>query len=124
MKKHAIFGGKIIKKIQEKTGEMEFLDFAGIFAVYHHEKWDGHGYPYGLIGENIPLPARLMAIIDVYDALTSERPYKEPFSHGEAIEIIKNGRGSHFDPKLTDLFLSISDKIEDIKNQKEKTDIS
>jgi len=111
MKKHTIFGGEIIKKIQVKTGEREFLDYASVFAVYHHEKWDGTGYPYGIAGENIPLPARLMAIIDVYDALISERPYKKAFSHEEAIKIIKDGKGSHFDPALTDLFLSISEQL-------------
>ena len=111
MKKHTIFGGEIIKNIQKKTGEQEFLDYANIFAVYHHEKWDGSGYPYGKAGEDIPLPARLMTIIDVYDALISERPYKKPFTHEQALQIIKDGRGSHFDPALTDLFLSVSDKM-------------
>jgi len=113
MKKHTLSGGEIIKKIQEKTGEREFLDYAFIFAVYHHEKWDGKGYPYGLAGEKIPLPARIMAIIDVYDALISERPYKKAFSHEEAIGIIKDGRGTHFDPLLTDLFVSVFDKFND-----------
>ena len=108
MKKHTVFGGEIIRKIQTKTSEREFLDYANIFAVYHHEKWNGAGYPYGISGEEIPLPARLMAIIDVYDALTSERPYKKPFSHEEAVSIIKEGRGSHFDPLLTDLFVTVS----------------
>ncbi|MCL2443657.1 MAG: HD domain-containing protein [Treponema sp.] len=112
MKKHTILGGEIIKDIQKKAGEQEFLDYAFIFAVYHHEKWNGSGYPYGKAGEDIPLPARLMAIIDVYDALISERPYKKPFTHEEAINIIKEGKGNHFDPSLTDLFLSVSDKLE------------
>jgi len=111
MKKHTVFGGEIIRKIQIKTSEREFLDFANTFAVYHHEKWDGTGYPYGIAGEEIPLPARLMAIIDVYDALTSERPYKKPFTHEEAVNIIKEGRSSHFDPALTDLFSAISDRF-------------
>ncbi|MCL2176116.1 MAG: HD domain-containing protein [Treponema sp.] len=115
MKKHTIFGGDIIKKIQNKTGEQEFLDFANIFAVYHHEKWNGSGYPHGLAGEDIPLPARLMAVIDVYDALISERPYKKAFTHEEAINIIKEGRGSHFDPVVTDLFISVSDKIANVR---------
>jgi putative two-component system response regulator len=111
MKKHTVFGGEIIKRIQNKAGEGEFLNYAEIFAVYHHEKWDGSGYPYGLAGEDIPLPARLMAIIDVYDALISERPYKKAFSHIEAIKIIKDGSGSHFDPVLTDLFLETSKNL-------------
>jgi len=111
MKKHTIFGGEIISKIQTKTSEREFLDYANIFAVYHHEKWDGSGYPYGIAGNEIPLPARLMAIIDVYDALTSERPYKKAFTHNEAVNIINDGRGTHFDPVLTDLFLSVSEQF-------------
>ena len=111
MKKHTIFGGEIIRKIQTKTSDREFLDYANIFAVYHHEKWDGSGYPYGKAGNDIPLPARLMAIIDVYDALTSERPYKKAFTHNEAVNIINDGRGTHFDPILTDLFLSVSEQF-------------
>jgi len=112
MKKHTVFGGEIVKKIQTKTSENDFFDYANVFAVYHHERWDGTGYPYGIAGEEIPLPARLMAIIDVYDALTSERPYKKAFTHKEAVNIIKDGRGSHFDPALTDLFISVSEKFE------------
>jgi HD-GYP domain-containing protein (c-di-GMP phosphodiesterase class II) len=111
MKKHTILGGEIIKEIQEKTVESDFLNYAYIFAVYHHEKWDGSGYPYGITAENIPLPARIMAIIDVYDALISERPYKKPFSHEEAIKIIANGKGSHFDPYLAEIFISISEQL-------------
>ena len=111
MKKHTVFGGEIIKEIQKKTDESEFLNYAYVFAVYHHEKWDGSGYPYGLAGEKIPLPARLMAIIDVYDALISERPYKKPFSHEEAVKIIKDGKGSHFDPYLVEIFISVSDRL-------------
>ena len=111
MKSHTVLGGEIIRKIQSKTGEQEFLDFAFIFAVYHHEKWDGSGYPYKKAGEDIPLPARLMAIVDVYDALVSERPYKKAFSSEEAIQIIKDGKGVHFDPVLTDLFTAMPIKI-------------
>ena len=115
MKKHTVFGGEIIKEIQEKTVESEFLNYAYVFAVYHHEKWDGSGYPYGIAGENIPLPARLMAIIDVYDALISERPYKKPFSHEESIKIINDGKGSHFDPDLVEIFIAASKQFVDVK---------
>jgi putative two-component system response regulator len=115
MKKHTIFGGEIIKEIQKKTTESEFLNYAYVFAVYHHEKWDGSGYPYGIAGRNIPLPARIMAIIDVYDALISERPYKKAFSHKEAIKIIKEGEDSHFDPDLVEIFLSASKQFVDVK---------
>ncbi|MDR0323700.1 MAG: HD domain-containing protein [Treponema sp.] len=118
MKKHTVFGGEIIKEVQRKTGEKEYLNYANIFAVYHHEKWDGSGYPYGIAGENIPLPARIMAIIDVYDALISERPYKKPFTHEKALEIIKGGKGSHFDSCLVDVFLSVSEQLLEIIPQK------
>jgi putative two-component system response regulator len=118
MKRHTIIGGEIIKEIQNKTEESEFLEYAYTFAVYHHEKWDGTGYPFGIAAEKIPLLARLMALIDVYDALISERPYKKAFTHEEAIKIITDGKGTHFDPVLTDLFLSVADQliIEERKN--------
>jgi len=74
-------------------------------VLYHHEKWNGSGYQAGLSGEQIPLSARIMAVADVYDALRSKRVYKEAFSHEKSVEIIAEGRGSHFDPLLIDLFL-------------------
>jgi len=73
---------------------------------YHHEKWDGTGYPEGLAGENIPLGGRIMALADVYDALRSNRPYKEAFSHERSVGIIIDGKGSHFDPVVVDAFLA------------------
>ena len=105
MKKHAGFGARIIEKIEANTSANDFLKYAKIFAVTHHEKWDGSGYPNGLSGENIPLPGRIMALADVYDALISERPYKKAFSREEAMKIIQDGRGSQFDPVLTDIFI-------------------
>jgi len=105
MKSHTTFGIKVIEKIQENTTEATFLEYAKIFASTHHEKWDGSGYPRGLAGEAIPLQGRLMAIADVYDALISERPYKKAFTHEEAVEIISEGSGSHFDPHLVKIFL-------------------
>jgi putative two-component system response regulator len=106
MKKHTTFGESIIEKIQQNTKESVFLGHAKIMAGAHHERWDGSGYPRGIAGTNIPLQGRLMAIVDVYDALTSERPYKKAFSHKEAIGIINEGKGSHFDPLITDVFLT------------------
>lgn len=111
MKKHTTFGGEVIEKIQRKTSDHEFLEYAKVLILYHHEKWNGSGYPYGLAREDIPLPARLMAIVDVYDALISERPYKKPFSHEEAVRIICEGRGTQFDPVLIDLFSSVADRL-------------
>jgi len=116
IKKHTVFGEKIIEKIKQNTTERIFLEHAGIFAATHHEKWNGSGYPRGLKGEEIPFQGRLMAIADVYDALVSERPYKKPYTHEEAVNIIKEGRGSHFDPDLVDLFLKVSDEFNKIAN--------
>ncbi|MFP3042169.1 response regulator [Treponema primitia] len=107
MKKHTTFGEKIIEKIQEGVKETVFLTHARIMAGSHHEKWDGSGYPRGLAGENIPLQGRLMAIVDVYDALVSQRPYKKAFSPDEAAKIIGGERERHFDPNITDVFLGI-----------------
>ncbi|GHU55659.1 response regulator [Clostridia bacterium] len=106
MKTHTTFGEKVIERIEENTTERDFLGHAKIFAATHHEKWDGTGYPKGLKFEEIPLQGRLMAIADVYDALVSSRPYKKPFSHADACDIIVDGKGKHFDPVLVDLFLN------------------
>ena len=111
MKKHSLIGFNIIERIEKNSGESELLNYAKIFALNHHEKWDGSGYPNGLKGNNIPLEGRIMAIIDVYDALVSERPYKKAFTHEEAVKIISEGKNIHFDPVLTDLFLGIKDKF-------------
>ena len=107
MKRHTVVGGEIIEKIQARTRDRDFLDHARVFARFHHEKWDGTGYPSGLKGTEIPLAARLLAIIDVYDALVSERPYKKAFSQAEAVRIIAEGKGTHFDPVLAELFLEV-----------------
>jgi len=114
MKTHTALGGEIIDMIAQNTTEETFLKHAKIFAVSHHEKWDGTGYPKGLSGENIPLEGRLMAISDVYDALVSERPYKIAMTHEEACSIIMEGKGRHFDPVLVDVFLSVKDDFAEI----------
>jgi len=105
IKKHAEIGAEIIRRIERSTSESAFLKHAEFFAESHHEKWDGSGYPYGIKGEKIPLEGRLMAIVDVYDALTNDRPYKKAYAHEEAVNIIRDGVGSHFDPLLCDAFL-------------------
>jgi putative two-component system response regulator len=112
MKKHTTFGVKIIEKIESDTPESDFLRHAKIFAGTHHEKWDGSGYPYGLSRENIPLQGRLMAIADVYDALVFKRPYKDALSHEAAVKIILDGKGTHFDPVLVDVFEMVADQFE------------
>ncbi|MCL1828485.1 MAG: HD domain-containing protein [Oscillospiraceae bacterium] len=106
MKNHTLYGVDIIRRIEENTTENEFLQYAEVLTGTHHEKWDGTGYPSGLKGDEIPLQGRLMAIVDVYDALTNDRPYKKAFSHEEAIKIIKEGEGTHFDPLICDVFLT------------------
>ena len=106
MKKHVLFGADIIRKIERSTTDNEFLLYAEILVGNHHEKWNGTGYPYGLKGEKIPLQGRLMALVDVYDALTNTRPYKKAFTHEESVEIIKKERGLHFDPSIVDVFLA------------------
>ena len=112
MKKHTTFGETVIKKIQQGTRESVFLTHAKIMAGTHHEKWDGTGYPRGMSGVNIPLQGRLMALVDVYDALVSERPYKKPFSPEKAIQIVKEGSGTQFDPNLVDVFVLASEKFQ------------
>jgi putative two-component system response regulator len=104
MKKHTTFGETVIEKIQEGAKESVFLTHAKIMAGTHHEKWDGSGYPRGMAGSNIPLQGRLMAIVDVYDALISERPYKKAFPSEQALEIITKEGGTQFDPALVDVF--------------------
>ncbi|MCL2002542.1 MAG: response regulator [Oscillospiraceae bacterium] len=109
IKTHCIEGENIIDRIISKTKDDGFLLHAKRFAGYHHEKWNGGGYPRGLSGLDIPLEGRLMAVADVYDALVSERPYKKPFSHEQAVEIIKKESGAQFDPKVVETFLNIAD---------------
>jgi putative two-component system response regulator len=111
MKEHVRFGIGFIERLEDGEEDSRFLRYAKIFAAFHHEKWDGSGYPHGLSGENIPLLGRMMAIADVYDALTSERPYKKAFSHEEAIGIIVKGKGTHFDPALAGLFEEAAEKF-------------
>ncbi|MCL2350451.1 MAG: HD domain-containing protein, partial [Defluviitaleaceae bacterium] len=116
IKQHTKFGERIIAKIQEKVVDSDFLEYAKVFAAFHHEKWDGSGYHTGLRGQDIPLLGRVMAIADVYDALTTSRPYKDAFPHEKAVDIIQKDRGTHFDPALVDLFLEFQDKFEEIAN--------
>ncbi|WP_319380365.1 HD domain-containing phosphohydrolase [Thiomicrorhabdus sp.] len=119
MKTHSLKGYEILHQASLNMGESgDFLEVAQQIALSHHEKWDGSGYPQGLKGEQIPLAARLMALADVYDALTSERPYKKAFSSDKALEIIQEGRGSHFQAILVDLFISLKPELEKIAADK------
>jgi len=111
MKKHTTYGENIITKIEGMAKENDFLKYAKILAVSHHEKWDGTGYPKGLKEKEIPLLGRIMAIADVYDALVSERPYKKALTHEEAVRMIAENKEKHFDPALIEIFLLVSDKF-------------
>ena len=112
MKTHTTIGGETILKCMDGIEEDLFLNIAKDIALYHHEKWDGSGYPYGLSGENIPLSARIMAIADVFDALTAKRCYKDAMPVDKAFAIIRESSGSHFDPTLADIFLTLKPTIE------------
>ena len=112
MKTHTTLGYEAIAHAEKALGtDVAFLTMAKEIALSHQEKWDGSGYPQGLAGDAIPLSARLMAVADVYDALVTRRPYKEPLSHAEAVRIIDRGRGTHFDPDIVDAFLASQDQF-------------
>jgi putative two-component system response regulator len=107
MKTHTVLGRNAIMAAERLLdAPNDFLRFGREIALSHHERWNGAGYPDGLAGEAIPISARLMAVADVYDALISDRPYKEPYSHDEAVAIIAEERGRHFDPDVTDAFVA------------------
>jgi putative two-component system response regulator len=115
MKRHTIYGRDALDAAQKTYGTQEsFLKIARDIAYYHHEKWNGSGYPAGLAGDDIPICARLMALADVYDALISRRPYKEPMSHEKACSIISEGNGSHFDPDALQAFMDVQDAMAQI----------
>ncbi|MFY9327787.1 MAG: HD domain-containing phosphohydrolase, partial [Georgfuchsia sp.] len=107
MQTHCLLGAQAIEHaLREADCSIDFLDLAKQIAHFHHEKWDGSGYPDGLKKQAIPIPARLMALADVFDALISRRIYKEPMPIERARDIIIDGRGSHFDPSIVDAFLA------------------
>ncbi len=114
MKFHTIYGEEAIKNSIHELKDAEFLRVASEFAVSHHEKWDGSGYPNGLSGTDIPISGRLMAIVDVYDAIISKRPYKDAYTHTVACDIIVKDSGKHFDPELVQIFLKIADVFKQI----------
>ncbi|HZX29326.1 MAG TPA: two-component system response regulator [Telluria sp.] len=112
MKLHTVYGRDTIQLVEKHLGgSNSFLKYAREIAYSHQEKWDGSGYPDNLEGEAIPLSARLMAVADVYDALISRRVYKPPFSHAEALDIMRKGRATHFDPDILDAFLRIEQRF-------------
>ncbi|TFG40498.1 MAG: response regulator [Syntrophobacterales bacterium] len=114
MQKHTLFGEEALRITEQKLGKSTFLRHAREIAGSHQEKWDGSGYPRGLKGEAIPVSGRLMALADVYDALISKRVYKPPFPHAKAVQIIQEGRGTHFDPDVVDAFVALEDTFRNI----------
>jgi putative two-component system response regulator len=115
MKTHPALGRAAIENAQRSAKQsIEFLEIAKELVYSHHEKWDGTGYPQGIAGDDIPIPARLMALADVYDALISRRVYKEGMSHEQATQIIIAGRGQHFDPDVVDAFVALSEEFQAI----------
>lgn len=111
---HTVLGGECIRQIQRRVGDPMFLELAREIAMHHHERWDGSGYPHGLAGEEIPLAARIVAIADVYDALSVRRVYKDPYPHEVCVEKIRKDAGKHFDADIVEVFLSIHDQFREI----------
>ena len=114
MKKHTAYGRDAILTAERKMGSSSFLRIAAQIAYSHHEKWDGSGYPEALRGDDIPIVGRLMAIVDVYDALISKRVYKPPFPHEKAVSMICEQRGRHFDPDIIDAFMALETEFQNI----------
>lgn len=115
MKTHTTLGRDAILAAEKRLDESnDFLRYAREIAYSHQEKWDGSGYPEGLAGDAIPISARLMAVADVYDALISKRVYKPAFPHEEALRIIREGKGKHFDPDIVDAFMEIESEVKEI----------
>jgi putative two-component system response regulator len=114
MKTHVEIGKHALCRVLAKYPQNQFLKLSIGLTASHHEKWDGSGYPEGLYGQDIPLSARIMALADVYDALRSKRPYKDPLSHEQSAHIIKEGGGVRFDPSVVKAFSKLESKFEDI----------
>ena len=114
MKMHAYYGYKALEEAESHSSCESFLTIAKELAYSHHERYDGKGYPNGLVGEDIPLSGRLMAVADVYDALISKRVYKTPIAHSESVNIIISGKGTAFDPDVVDAFISLQEEFRQI----------
>ncbi|MEM1204748.1 MAG: HD domain-containing phosphohydrolase [Acidobacteriota bacterium] len=117
MRTHTTIGGDTLRSVLERFSGPTFLSMAMDIAYSHHERWDGRGYPQGLLEHDIPLAARVVSVADAYDAITSRRPYKEPFSHEEAVRRISVDRDLHFDPVIVDVFLSCHEQFEAVRRR-------
>jgi response regulator RpfG family c-di-GMP phosphodiesterase len=113
MRRHPEYGRDVILRAERHVGVRDdaILDMAKEIVYTHHERWDGSGYPRGLRGPDIPVPGRVMAIVDVYDALITKRPYSQPMSHDQAVGFVTSRRGTHFDPAVVDAFVDVSDEL-------------
>ena len=117
MRTHPQIGGDTLKGVIERYEGHSFLKLGMEIAYHHHERWDGSGYPHGLAGPRIPLAARIVALADAYDTITSRRPYKAAFDHEEAVRRIARDRGTHFDPVLVDVFLRCHREFAEIRGR-------
>ncbi len=115
MQMHTVIGYHTLQSIREQYGEMDFLDMGIDITYCHHERYDGRGYPRGLRGDEIPLSAQILALADVYDALTTQRVYKNAYSHERSLKIMLKERGQHFEPRLFDVFFSIAQEFDTIR---------
>lgn len=118
MESHAAIGGECLREIEQRLGGSNFLHMAREIAFGHHEHWDGNGYPNGLSGDGIPLSARIVAVADMYDALSSRRVYKDAFPHDECVAIIKEEAGKKLDPRLVEVWLRVQSKFRDVARQR------
>ena len=114
MQRHTQIGETCLKEIERRLGSSNFLQMAREISYAHHERWDGEGYPVGLAGEQIPLAARIVAVADVYDALSCRRVYKEALTHEQCVDIIAKASGTHFDPRIVEAFVQIEDRFRQI----------
>jgi HD-GYP domain-containing protein (c-di-GMP phosphodiesterase class II) len=114
MQTHSVIGGDCLTEIERRLGRSNFLEMAREIAMAHHERWDGSGYPNGLSREEIPLAARIVSIADVYDALASRRVYKPAMTHAKCVQIIREGAGTQFDPRMVEVWLKVADQFRDL----------
>jgi HD-GYP domain-containing protein (c-di-GMP phosphodiesterase class II) len=117
MRGHCVLGARVLEQAESRLGFQSFLKLATQLCMGHHEKWDGSGYPAGAAGNDIPLSARIMAIADVYDALRSPRPYKEPFDHQSCVILVRKEAGRHFDPRVVEAFLRRQEDFRRVSEQ-------
>jgi putative two-component system response regulator len=117
MKTHAALGAEKLEAVQRQFPGNALLDMGIAIARFHHEKWNGEGYPQGLAGEAIPLPARIMAVVDVYEALRAKRPYKDALSHEESVDIIESSSETHFDPEIVKVFIELKEDFRAIRDE-------